>query len=90
MYQNNHIGKVAHHGSKYSTKEEFLNKVWVKIGLISSGRKNSYGHPHKELLQRLKKDNIKVYGTKENGSVTIKTDGKEMELECYLFSLQKK
>lgn len=82
--------KVAHHGSKYSTKEEFLNKVWVKIGLISSGRKNSYGHPHKELLQRLKKDNIKVYGTKENGSVTIKTDGKEMELECYLFSLQKK
>ena len=34
--------KVAHHGSKYSTKEEFLNKVWVKIGLISSGRKNLF------------------------------------------------
>lgn len=81
--------KVAHHGSKNSTKEEILNKVQAKIGLISSGRKNSYGHPHKELLERLEKAKVKAYGTKENGSVTIKTDGQKMELECYLFSLQK-
>lgn len=82
--------KVAHHGSKYSTKAEILGKIRAKIGLISSGRKNSYGHPHKELLKRLKKEKIKVYGTKENGSVTIKTDGKKVELESYLFPLQKK
>lgn len=82
--------KVAHHGSKYSTKEEILGKIRAKIGLISSGRKNSYGHPHKELLKRLEKEKIKVYGTKENGSVTIKTDGKKVELESCLFPLQKK
>ncbi len=82
--------KVAHHGSKHSTKEEILDKLRAKIGLISSGRKNSYGHPHKELLDRLEKANISAYGTKENGSVTLKTDGREMEIECYLFSLQKK
>ena len=89
MYHYNDIIKVAHHGSKNSTKEEILNKVQAKIGLISSGRKNSYGHPHKELLERLEKAKVKAYGTKENGSVTIKTDGQKMELECYLFSLQK-
>lgn len=82
--------KVAHHGSKHSTKKEVLDKVQAKIGIISSGRKNSYGHPHKELLERLEEEKIKVYSTKENGCVTIKTDGKEMELECYLFPLQKK
>lgn len=67
-----------------------MDKLRAKIGLISSGRKNSYGHPHKELLDRLEKANISAYGTKENGSVTLKTDGREMEIECYLFSLQKK
>lgn len=82
--------KVAHHGSKHSTKKAVLDKIQAKIGIISSGRKNSYGHPHKELLERLEEKKVKVYATKENGCVTIKTDGKEMELECYLFSLQKK
>lgn len=82
--------KVAHHGSKNSTKEEILDKLQAKIGLISSGRKNSYGHPHKELLDRLEKANISAYGTKENGGVTVKTDGRKMEIECHLFSLQKK
>ena len=81
--------KVAHHGSKYSTKEGILDKIRAEIGLISSGRNNSYGHPHKELLKRLEKAGVKAYGTQENGSVTIKTDGKKMELESYLFSLQK-
>ncbi|WP_461811678.1 DNA internalization-related competence protein ComEC/Rec2 [Faecalimonas sp.] len=81
--------KVAHHGSKHSTKKEVLDKVGVKIAIISSGRKNSYGHPHKELLKRLEEKKIKVYATKEKGCITINTDGKKMELECYLFPLQK-
>ncbi len=45
--------KVAHHGSKNSTKEEFLEIVNPKASVISCGKDNSYGHPHKELLERL-------------------------------------
>lgn len=56
--------KVAHHGSKNSTDEEFLQLVRPELALISCGRKNRYGHPHGELLDRLK----------AAGAVALRTD----------------
>ena len=47
--------KVAHHGSKHSTSQEFLDACRPDITLISAGKGNSYGHPHEELLMRLQK-----------------------------------
>lgn len=67
--------KVAHHGSKYSSKEEFFDAVSIKIALISAGRDNRYGHPHGETLTRLKKENCKIFQTSECGAITIRTDG---------------
>ena len=67
--------KVAHHGSKNSTDNSFLDKTEPKIALISCGYKNIYRHPHKELLDRLKFNNIITYRTDINGSIMIKTDG---------------
>lgn len=67
--------KVAHHGSKNSTDNSFLDKTEPKIALISCGYKNIYGHPHKELLDRLKFNKIVTYRTDINGSIMIKTDG---------------
>ena len=52
--------KVAHHGSKYSTSEEFLQRVNPEIAIISVGKKNSYGHPTPEVLQKLEKFGIKI------------------------------
>lgn len=64
--------KVAHHGSKNSTSEEFLDVVNPKIGFISAGENNSYGHPHEEVLERLEEKGCKCWNTIESGAVTIK------------------
>ncbi len=60
------ILKVSHHGSKYGTSNEFLKSVKPEKAIISVG-KNSYGHPAKELLNRLKNMNIEIFRTDEMG-----------------------
>ncbi|WP_162300593.1 DNA internalization-related competence protein ComEC/Rec2 [Anaerosacchariphilus polymeriproducens] len=64
--------KVAHHGSKNSTSDKFLQVVKPEISLISCGENNSYGHPHKELLSRLSNMKSRSYITYQEGAVTIK------------------
>ncbi|MBQ4284312.1 MAG: DNA internalization-related competence protein ComEC/Rec2 [Lachnospira sp.] len=71
--------KVAHHGSKYSSNTEFLSKVKPEIALISCGERNSYGHPHKDTLTRLKNVGAKVYITAESGQITIKVEEKTVK-----------
>ena len=63
--------KVAHHGSKYSTTEEFLQISSPTLSLISCGKNNSYGHPHKETLERLKQTGSTVMVTTEYGAIII-------------------
>ena len=65
------ILKVGHHGSKYSTSEEFLRLTKPEIAVISCGRKNSYGHPHKETIDRLNAAGCKIYTTPDYGAVEI-------------------
>lgn len=67
--------KVAHHGSRFSSCDEFLDKTKPRLAIISCGLNNSYGHPHKDTLDRLKSRNIKTYRTDKNGAVSLKTDG---------------
>lgn len=66
------ILKVAHHGSKYSTYEELLQKVKPQIGVISCGLDNLYGHPHSETLSRLKDYHTNVYRTDLQGAIIFK------------------
>lgn len=72
------IIKIAHHGSKYSTSNEFLEYYRGRFAWISSGYGNRYGHPHKELLERLKENNIPYRWTVKEGGITIETDGERM------------
>ena len=65
------ILKVAHHGSKSSSSEEFLDAAKPKIAVIQAGRNNFYGHPHKQTLERLEKRGIQVFRTDINGAVGI-------------------
>ncbi len=65
------IIKIAHHGSKTSSTEEFLNCVNPKIALIGVGMKNSFGHPNDKVLERLEKRDIKTYRTDQNGEISI-------------------
>jgi competence protein ComEC len=63
------ILKVAHHGSKTSSTDRFIEKVSPKISIISVGKNNIYGHPNREVLERLEQKNIKIYRTDLNGDV---------------------
>jgi competence protein ComEC len=67
--------KIAHHGSKTSSSELFLEKVNPKIAVISSGQNNTYGHPHEAILQRLTKYGIEIRRTDTEGTVLLITNG---------------
>ena len=61
---------VPHHGSKYSSSEQFINTVNPKVSVISAGKNNSYGHPHNETLERLESVATSIYRTDELGQIT--------------------
>lgn len=67
--------KVGHHGSDSSSSEEFLNAATPQYAVISCGNHNSYGHPHKETLNRLESMGTKVYRTDKQGTITFISDG---------------
>ncbi len=66
--------KVAHHGSRYTTDEEFLSLTHPSIALISCGRDNSYGHPHQELLDRLDQAGASSLRTDVGGCISVIAD----------------
>ena len=84
MYQSNHIRKVSHHGSKYSTPEELLDIIDPAISIISCGKDNWYGHPHAALLRRLMETDTEILRTDENGEVSVRTDGTEYSRRTFL------
>lgn len=77
--------KVAHHGSRTSSSKEFLEQVKPEYAIISCGLNNDYGHPHKEVLNRLK--GIKIYRTDEEGTILVTSDGENLEFETLNISL---
>ena len=75
------ILKVAHHGSRSSTTQEFLQKVDPDVCIIMVGSNNRYGHPHQEIIDRLDLFGCEVYRTDLEGDIVVKTDGKEYTVE---------
>lgn len=73
--------KAAHHGSRYSTTSEFLACVKPKLTVISCGRANRYGHPHAEMLERVRMARSAVMRTDEQGCLKV-VFGKE-GISCY-------
>ena len=73
---NSTILKVAHHGSKSSSTQEFLNKVNPKVALIGVGQNNKFGHPNCEVIERLNKMKCTIYRTDEMGEITIRINEK--------------
>ena len=71
--------KVAHHGSKYATSQDFVDRVKPEVAIISCGEWNRYGHPAQAVLDRLKAANVKLYRTDLHGEITITTRGKESD-----------
>lgn len=74
------VYKVGHHGSSTSSSEVFLEAIRPDIAVISCGKKNKYGHPASEALERIKKFTDKIYRTDECGTVKIVSDGTSLEI----------
>lgn len=72
------VYKVGHHGSKYSTSEDFFRAVSPTYAVISCGEENSYGHPHAETLNTLRMNGVDVFRTDEDGTIIATCDGEEI------------
>lgn len=70
--------KVAHHGSKYSSGENWLQAVSPIVAAIQVGKNNKYGHPTRETLSRLEKLKIKILRTDVDGTIILKSDGEKI------------
>lgn len=76
--------KVAHHGSKNSSAEEFLRRIQPAYAFISAGKENWYGHPHQETVKRLRDVGSRVYSTQENGAIIVGVEaGEVLRMEKY-------
>ena len=64
------ILKVGHHGSNTSTCKEFVKLVTPDVAIISAGKNNKYGHPHKSVLKILEEENVKIRRTDIEGTIT--------------------
>jgi len=72
---NSQVLKLGHHGSHTSSSLLWLEKVKPEIAIVSAGLNNRYGHPHKDVIQRLSDLGIAVFGTYEKGAIMFKTNG---------------
>ncbi|MES2459576.1 MAG: ComEC/Rec2 family competence protein [Armatimonadota bacterium] len=73
--------KIGHHGSRGSSQATFLDAVHPSVAVISAGRKNNFGHPHPEVLSRLRQRGVRVFRTDQQGAITIETDGKQLSIK---------
>jgi competence protein ComEC len=72
------VVKVAHHGSRTSSTDKFVNAAKSKIAVISVGLDSPYGHPKPEVIERWKNAGARVLTTGENGTISFSTDGKDL------------
>ena len=75
--------KVGHHGSDTSTSDAWLQAVRPEIALISCGKENAYGHPHKETLERLRARGSMILATPDCGAITVRSNGEIFTVEGY-------
>lgn len=75
--------KVAHHGSRTSSTEEFLERVKPQHAVISVAYPSLFGHPHEEVIERLHAHKARIWKTSECGAITISTDGNDLRVQTY-------
>lgn len=74
--------KVGHHGSSTSTSSAFLAAASPEYAVISCGMGNSYGHPHTETIDKLKKAGINIYRTDLQGDIIMTCDGEKITVNA--------
>lgn len=74
--------KIGHHGSHSSSSQDFLERVTPEYAVITCGKDNKYGHPHKETMDTLKDMNIEVHRSDECGDIVFKSTGNGFTVDC--------
>jgi competence protein ComEC len=77
------VVKVPHHGSKTSSTENFVLATRPTFAIISVGRNSMFGHPHREVVQRWKSSGATVLTTGDYGTITVTTDGHNLNLQTF-------
>jgi len=75
--------KVAHHGSSTSSTQDFINASKAKLAIISVGKQSQFGHPKPEVVERWKNAGARVLTTGENGTISVSTDGLDLQLKTF-------
>jgi competence protein ComEC len=75
--------KVAHHGSKTSSTNEFLDATRPEFAIVSAGYGNLFRHPHAEVLDRLAEHHTDVFRTDVSGLVTFRSDGRYLSIDTW-------
>ncbi|MEK7552372.1 MAG: MBL fold metallo-hydrolase [Patescibacteria group bacterium] len=75
--------KIGHHGSRTSSATSFIETVNPRYAVIQAGKDNSYGHPHKEVIDILNSHNIEILGTYDLGTILIESDGKNLDVRSF-------
>lgn len=76
------VYQAGHHGSGSSSRKKFLNAVSPEYTVISCDYQGDYGHPHAEVLNRLREAGIKVFRTDEQGTIVAVCDGNSITWNC--------
>jgi competence protein ComEC len=76
--------KVAHHGSRTSSTEAFVNATRPHVAIISVGLTSMFGHPHKEVVERWRAHGAQVLTTGQCGTISVSTDGVDLKLQTYV------
>ncbi len=78
------VVKVAHHGSKTSSTDGFVNATRPKFAIISVGQNSMFGHPQREVVERWQNNGAEVLTTGNSGMITVTTDGKDLRIETFV------
>ena len=79
-----HVVKVAHHGSRTSSTEQFVAATRPTLAMISVGRQSMFGHPHKEVVERWRASGARVMTTGEKGMISVVTDGRSLTVSTFV------
>ena len=85
-----HLLKVGHHGSKSSSSQSFIEAVHPEVAVISCGIDNSFGHPHREVVERLEAVNSQIFQTSVSGAVVIEIHNGLWRVQEFLEKSQEK
>ncbi|MDX6383559.1 MAG: competence protein ComEC [Blastocatellia bacterium] len=76
--------KVAHHGSRTSSIEGFVNATRPQLAIISVGRTSMFGHPHREVVDRWRASGAEVMTTGQRGTISVETDGRVLKVSTFV------